>query len=338
MQKLFLKLSLFFCLAQILSCTSKNGLKPQDLSQDTTLSVSTQQWTKLVNSHPNNTNYLLERAKSLVNNDRLIGLAINDYRFLCQKQPNTPEYALPYIKLLFENQQIKKSLDVLNEYIKQNPKDSEALFLLGKYKYYLNQLEDAILFLNRSLNIAGTNTEAIFYLAHSHKDRKDTVQAIRLYKKILELDPTHYHSAVQIANLYAQQKSPEAIDYYNMSLRLNEFGLDALYGRAYYYQKMGYLDEAVIDYNRLLEMNPGHVQSIYNIGYINFQNEFWRLAKIQFGKAAKLAPTYVQAWYMMGLCFEAEGNTKKAIRLYQKCLQLDSTFSNASVGLRRLED
>jgi len=152
------------------------------------------------------------------------------------------------------------------------------------------------------------------------------------------LDPTHYHSAVQIANLYAQQKNAEAIDYYNMSLRLNEFGLDALYGRAYYYQKMGYLDEAVIDYNRLLEMNPGHVQSIYNIGYINFQNEFWRLAKIQFGKAAKLSPTYVQAWYMMGLCYEAEGNTKKAIRLYQKCLQLDSTFSNANLGLRRLEE
>ena len=165
---------------------------------------------------------------------------------------------------------------------------------------------------------------------------RDSGQALSLYKKIVEVDPAHYNSVVQIANLYAYQKNPDAVDYYNMALRLNEFGLDALYGRAYFYQQMGYIEEAVKDYQQIVEINPTHTQSIYNIAYLNFKKKSWNLAKSQFAKLAELSPTYVPAWYMIGLCFEAEKNTRKAADYYQKCLQLDASFSKAQLGLTRL--
>ena len=275
--KLNLQLILIFYLFCSIACKKIVVEKPQDLSRDTTLSIPTQQWTKLLNKNPNNTSYLLERAKSLVNNDQLIGLAVRDFQFLHKKEPKNSEFALSYVKLLFDNKEVKESMQVLNDYTKLNPKDVEALFLQGKYHYYLTEFEDAILYLNRALNLKGTHVESMFFLANSYRDMRDTGQALSLYKKIVEVDPAHYNSVVQIANLYASQKNPDAVDYYNMALRLNEFGLDALYGRAYFYQQMGYLEEAVKDYQQIVEINPTHTQSIYNIAYLNFKKKSWKV-------------------------------------------------------------
>jgi tetratricopeptide (TPR) repeat protein len=88
-------------------------------------------------------------------------------------------------------------------------------------------------------------------LGLNYKEMGDTARAIYNFQTSIENDPKDIESIIYIGNLYAAQRNPLAMEYFNSALKLRPKSVDALFGRAVFAQKMNFKKQALLDYKKV---------------------------------------------------------------------------------------
>jgi len=133
-------------------------------------------------------------------------------------------------------------------------------------------------------------TTRLFLEAVRCEEAGKTGDAVRLYHEILEMDPQHAPSSINLGTIFYNQR---------------EFG------------------EAEHLYRQATQSDPGYALAFFDLG--NVLDELKKLPEAieAYSTAIRLVPTYADAHYNLALAYERTGQRRKALRHWTAYLKLD---------------
>ncbi len=173
-------------------------------------------------------------------------------------------------------------------------------FNLGFLYEQVGGYEEAVRFYRKALQLQPTHEQALYNLANRFQQAGDFKAALLLYERMVRLHP----------------KSPMA--YLNMGIILNSLG-DAPRAR-YFYQKT-------------IGLDPKNAEAYFNLGYLNENGGELREALNDYEKAVENNPKHAEAYYNMGNVYATLGQYPEAIASYLKTVGINANHQSAYVNL-----
>jgi Tfp pilus assembly protein PilF len=125
----------------------------------------------------------------------------------------------------------------------------------------------------------------------------------------------------------------EAIEQYQIALKLRPDYAEASNNLGSAYDKKGWIDKAMEQYQATLMMHPYFTKSRINLGYVFEEKGLLDEAIKQYQVALKLNPESVDAFYSLGNAFFKKGWTDRAIEQYQIALKLNPDYADVHFNL-----
>ena len=147
-------------------------------------------------------------------------------------------------------------------------------------------------------------------------------EAERLYKEILETEPTNHIILNNLANLFnTLGRKEEAIDAYKKAVLFKPEFIEAHYNYASVLYSLGRLDEAEISYKKVLELKPNWVEAHFNLGNVFNKLEKFDLAEASYRKSIELQADYSNAYINLSLMLHALERSDEAEECYVKLIK-----------------
>ena len=93
------------------------------------------------------------------------------------------------IKKLVKEKKYSDALKSGTEYLKKTPNHHDVLFIVGGIYYMKNNLNTAISYFDKSLEIGSHDIDVLLLKAYSHQKLGENKQAIQCCETIMEIDP-----------------------------------------------------------------------------------------------------------------------------------------------------
>lgn len=183
------------------------------------------------------------------------------------------------------------------------------------YKNALNDYENA-------LRLDSENVVAYMKMAQLLESVfNETQQAIKCYKKILELEPYNERANEAMANYYY-----DIGNYKNVIKYINKIGvLDGLdyleLRKAESYYELGKYNEALEIYNRILKIKNDKIVYDYR-GDVYLKLGEYDKAISDYENYIKLSPEAKGVYYRLGLAYKEKGDDCSALKVLEKALEL----------------
>ena len=216
-----------------------------------------------------------------------------------------------------------------------NPSIQQKLFnsldSAGLYSTAIQHLN--LLLKNDSLN------EQLWYQKGYFSERiKDTTAALKFYRYANKIYPTP-RALLSMANLFAEKKDTAAIGICNNLLVMypgKDYLPDVLFIKGVYYARIGNTIKATEYFDNCIYSNYRYLEAYMEKAFILYDKQQIQSALTIFATVLKLDPLYPDGYYWQAKCFEQIGKNDSAIINYQKALTLDSSLTEASLAIKKL--
>ncbi|MFT4070292.1 MAG: hypothetical protein QM654_00045 [Dysgonamonadaceae bacterium] len=159
-----------------------------------------------------------------------------------------------YLQLESYNQALKLSEEVLND---ENEPESVILSELGSVYVEADYFDEAILYLEKSLEFDSDNLSAINDLAYAFEMKSNFEKAILYTNKILDIDPYSFEAWFNLGKLYSFTSQYEkAIDALDFALSINDSDISTLILKAHCLSLSGQPEEAINLFKECLLFKP----------------------------------------------------------------------------------
>ena len=131
--------------------------------------------------------------------------AARAYKHLHRLMPEESEYLLKYGQYLAKSGDLKKSLDILNEYINKNPNDYRGYQYLGLVMAFKKNYKDALRQLKKAEKLNPKSVKLMCDIASVYKDMKNYALARRYLAKAKKIDPKFGYIYIVEGDIVYQQ-------------------------------------------------------------------------------------------------------------------------------------
>ncbi|MBF0104321.1 MAG: tetratricopeptide repeat protein, partial [Deltaproteobacteria bacterium] len=231
-----------------------------------------------------------------------ISLAKENYRIAIGLNP---EYDLALYGMgmvLYIEKNYQEAVSYLKRAIAVNPAFQPASYRLGMTYVALHDKAEAERYFQFSeFPQDGPTVVQVYNLANQFYNEGAVADAVKLYKRVVALDPKDISATHNLAiALAALDKHAEAIAYYDTVI-----GLDQGFAKAYYNKgnslfKMGRYTEAYELYQKALEHDTNYVQALHNAGLTLIKLNDLPKARAYFERALKIKPDDPSTLEMLG--------------------------------------
>ncbi|WP_298884759.1 tetratricopeptide repeat-containing glycosyltransferase family protein, partial [uncultured Bradyrhizobium sp.] len=145
----------------------------------------------------------------------------------------------------------------------------EAAYAAGHLLHGLEQFEDALAYLDRSIQAKPDHAPSLHMRALVLDSLKRDDEAIEDCRRAIELDPQNADTLSNLGTLLRRQnRLEEALSFYDRSLKTNPTAGRTLFDRANVLADLGRLDEAMSAYQRSATLGPEHARSAWNLSLL----------------------------------------------------------------------
>jgi predicted Zn-dependent protease len=165
----------------------------------------------------------------------------------------------------------------------------------------------------------------------------DTDRALTAFDRALELDPKHRKSMYNSSRVLLEKgRAQEALERIERALGQEPMSTEGLrlLGRAQY--QLGKVDQAIEAYRRALSTDDRDVWSMNNLGLIYIEQERSTEALPPLARAVQLRGNSPVFQNNLGVALERSGYPVAAAKAYEAAIQVDSSYTKASVALARV--
>jgi tetratricopeptide (TPR) repeat protein len=190
--------------------------------------------------------------------------------------------------------------------------------------------------------MAASITEA-FILAQQYQQAGSLLQAVDLYRQILQADPANAPVLGNLAEAYeALRDLPEAVNCYRNLARLEPDRPDVHSRLGVALHQQGNLPEATAAYEESLRLYPGDPHIHSNLGVaLALQGQLEKALEC-YRRALRLRPDFASAHNNLGLALRANGKLTEAVACYQRAFQIrpdyPEAYNNLGITLRDQRD
>ncbi len=181
------------------------------------------------------------------------------------------------------------------------------------------------------------NAWAHFMLGLAAWKSGESDRALSAFDRALELDPNHRKSMYNSSRVLLEKgRAQEALERIEQALGQEPMSTEGLrlLGRAKY--QLGKVDEAIEAYRRALATDERDVWSMNNLGLIYIEQERSSEALGPLARAVQLRSNAPVFQNNLGVALERAGYPVAAAKAYESAIQVDSSYTKASVALARV--
>ena len=287
--------------------------------------------------------------------------------------------AIPNIQdavALHQQGQIFQAEAIYRELIQCDPRNAEALHLLGVINsqnghhqvaidmigmaieiapnvvsYHLNkgivlqelkQFDAAVVSYDRAIALKADLVEAYYNRGISLQKLKQWNAAVASYDKTIELKPDNVEAHCHRGNALKELMQFEsAVASYERAIALRPDYAEAFYNHGVLLQKLKQLDPAIASYNKSIELKPDLFEAYFNRGGVLQELKQWDAAVVSYNIAISLQPDYAQAYSNLGVALQELKQWESAVACYERAValrpDLAEAYFNRGVVLQELK-
>jgi tetratricopeptide (TPR) repeat protein len=251
----------------------------------------------------------------------------------------------------------------LEKIVAQNPDDPDLRVELALFYSEAGSMQQAIEQLKTALDLNESHQGALVALGDIYMQLGQYEEAIVPYRKVVELnkdnpmrgvnrqlEAVYYYLGVAYFNL---GKPEDAIQSLEEALSIDRTDADAWYMLGATYQHMGEVEEAIESFKEAVRFVPNFQEAYQGLaqGYeetgqeslaryaeamVSYSSGAISEAVRQLEEVVAAAPDLAEAYLGLGLAYEKDGQTEKAISAYQQALRIDPDVWLARAKLQAL--
>ncbi len=188
------------------------------------------------------------------------------YRRILQTDPKN-EDALHLLGLIaFHEKDLKKAVELMTEALGVNPVFPAAHNNLGAVYKAMERLDDAAASFRKAIDCQEDFAEAHFNLGNVLKVLNQSDEAVACYRKAIAINPEYIDAHNNLGVLFnSQGRLEDATECFRLVLGLSPESLDTHYNLGNTLRDLGRLEEAADSYRRVLDLEPGHLKAQYGL-------------------------------------------------------------------------
>lgn len=244
------------------------------------------------------------------------------------------EYALAYKYLgilYYDNDDYKKSLENLDKYLglKPDSDDDDVYYRKAVSENDLGQYTDALVSIKKSNELKPNNVKFLNELGYTYYMLKDTDNSLKYYDKAISLDAKSVIAMNGRAGVYRKLKSDpaEAIKIYKKTLDINPKNLAANYWIGWCYNELEKYNDAVPYLKKVIELDDKYVSAYTELGYSDYALKNYDDALFNFKKALAIEKTELSLYYT-GLCYVGKKQKNEALKMVSDLKGMQSEYAD----------
>jgi tetratricopeptide (TPR) repeat protein len=236
--------------------------------------------------------------------------------------------------LKFETGQTALALDLIHRAIAINPNAAEHHFSLAGILEASNQADAAIASYRRAVELRPNFPEAWFNLGNTLRTRQRGNQAIAAYRQALALRPNFAEAANNLGiALAAAGQQEAAIAAYRQALAARLNFAEAANNLAEALDACGKFDEAISACQLALQIRPDFAEAHAHLGNTFMHKGDAAQAVAAYQRAISLRPDLADVHRNLGDALREAGQLDQAIAAYQQAINLRPKFPEAYLNL-----
>ena len=294
--------------------------------------------TELIFKDQKNADLYFKRAQLFNENSDLGGIdfAIKDMEYALTLDSTNIGYHRFLSDVYLDARQSRLAVATMERAVSLAPDSIPTLLKLAEVYLITKQYAYAGNTVEKIMKRDPQNAEGFFMFGMVFKEMGDDAKAINSFQKAADLNADNKDAFIELGQLFTKRNSPLALKYFDNALVIDSLDLNAMMGKAYYFQLQKKIPEAVAIYRKAIEIDPHYHSAMFNLGVLYLEQNDLDKAYEHFDLITKQSATFYRAYYYRGFVEEKRGNKAAAIADYKQALDFRSDYDKALEGLKRL--
>ena len=232
---------------------------------------------------------------------------------------------------------LPKAEQLYQQVLADNPRNSDALHLLGVIAYQVGKHEISVNLITNAIEIDSQQVEAYNNLGIVFKEQGKLEESVQAHHKAIEIQPDHAEAHYNLGDTYQKQgKLEESIQAYYKAIEIQPNYTEAYNNLGIAFKAQGELDLAIQAYHKAIEIQPNYAEVHYNLGNAYQEQKKLELATQVYHKAIEIQPNYAEAHNNLGNAYQEQGELELAIQAYHKAIEIQDDFAEAHNNLGQI--
>ena len=224
----------------------------------------------------------------------------------------------------FSKHDFASAKNILDHLIKIQPKNSDALHLMGVILGIEKNHEAALTYFKKAIQLNPNNVYLNFNLARGLSELGNDLEAIKYYSTLIRLDPNNPSIYVNYGrSLQKLLRLHESIDHFNTAIKIDKGILEAWLNKGISLNLLRQYDEAIYHYDIALKIQPNSPYAHYNKGLTLQQQKKYNESINHFNIAYELQPNLIEAIICKGVSLYYLKNFSEALTCLTDAYAID---------------
>jgi len=223
--------------------------------------------------------------------------------------------------------QNQEALQIFQQAEQREPENPQVLYGLGLACYWLEQYQESVDYLTKTLDIEPCYILALAYRGLVYRGLKLEEPATADFEQALQLEAqTHEDWRGRGLALYELKRYEEAIVSCDKALEISPDYYYAWIFRGIALYDLGKYQEVIASYDKALEISPEDYNTWIFRGYALYKLEKYAEAIASYDKALEINPDDYMAWNNRGFALYDLGKYQEAIASYDKVIEINPDY------------
>ncbi len=213
------------------------------------------------------------------------------YKNLKMLYPNNLNYSLTYIDILEKLEYNQQALEVINELLVLDDKNSDLIKKKGALLRKLNLCKESIETFDILVKRGKIDVEVYYNLAFNYVQMEDYDNAVEMFKKCITLEPNNPYAHKDLGVLYLKMNCYEwALDEMLEAIKLEDDVSEFYYSLGVCYLMLSEVEKSKTALLKAIELNPDDVDALAFLGNVYTQQNDYENAYKYLNMAIKKDP------------------------------------------------
>lgn len=237
-----------------------------------------------------------------------------------------------------EINEINKAVEIFEGILSRDDKNMQAMINLSYCYIYQDKLKEAEDLLKKAIETDKTCALAHYNMALLLDKTGETDKSFDEYMEALRFGSGIWQAEMQMGiSLLNDGNLDYAIGHFNRVKELSKNLPDGYLGLARIYIMQDSLDKADAELNEALTLSPDNIDALNCKGIILQKSSKSIEAITQFLKILEKTPDQPEICYNLGVCYEDAGQNTKAVKFYEKYLELYPDIEDSSIIKEKIQ-
>ena len=250
--------------------------------------------------------------------------ARTSYQHTIELDPQLERYFFNQGKSAFDAEQYDLAIEPFSKFLLIYSEDIEATYLLGRSHEALHNTETALRLYVRILELDPNHTDILMRSAKIYMGKNDLQNALTLLTKLIAFEPTSAEAYYLSGILYLElERSEEALEAFLATIGLDVNRLDAHYQIAALYEEQGDIDNIIKRYEIIIKLDSSQADPFLRLGALYLRRGDKDNVIRVYEPGLEIAPDHPHAQYNLGIIFEERDEIQKAIKHFELANRYD---------------